>query len=227
MNHNMFNLNRLNSSMGRSIRKEYIHFSNPSSEIKYEWQTYKENVMINSKPQATEHIYSKTNFYMVVFVVENKMYLYRGHTVNTGDCRLEEHKQSAMTNPTSKFHKMLALADMDQVKIFVTETRSLSNRTEAETHEMLLLEQDIKKFASSHEQMLDVRHRKKEVKEIKACDTKQIPEEEFKKITDGKQIEVHITNRESKKLIQLRYTVDGKRQTKEIRYIKCGYEEGM
>ena len=98
---------------------------------------------------------------MVVFVVEDKIYLCRGHTVNTGDWRLEEHKQSAMTNPTSKFHKMLALADMDKVKIFVTETKQMSNRTEAETHDMLLLDEDMKKVADSHKQMLNVRHRKK------------------------------------------------------------------
>ena len=140
---------------------------------------------------------------------------------------MEEHKQSAMTNPTSKFHKMLALADMDQVKIFVTETRSLSNRTEAEAHEMILLEQDIKKYANSHEKMLNVRHRKKEVKEIKACDTKQIPEEEFKKITDGNQIEVHIANNERLQRLQLRYMEGGKRKCKEIGYARCGLEEAM
>ena len=100
----------------------------------------------------------------------------------------------------------------------------MSNRTEAEAYEMLLLEQDFKKY---DKQMLNTRHRKKEVKEIKVCETKQIPSAEFKKITDGKQIEVRITNLEKQKIVKLRYTVDGKRQCKEIRYIKCGYDEAM
>ena len=67
----------------------------------------------------------------------------------------------------------------------------------------------------------------KEVKEIQLCDTKQISKEDFKNITDGKQIEVHITNLETQKILKVRYTVDGKRQCKEIRYVRCGLEEAM
>jgi hypothetical protein len=119
---------------------------------------------------------------------------------------------------------MLCCTDFDKVKIVITETKNLSNRTEAEAYEMVLLEEDIKKYGK---QMLNVRHRKKEIKEIQVCDTKQISKEDFKQITDGKVIEVHITNLENRKTLKVRYTVDGNRQCKEIRYAKCGLEEGM
>ena len=39
MNHIMFNLNRLNSAVGRYVRKDYIHLCNPSSKKTYKWQT--------------------------------------------------------------------------------------------------------------------------------------------------------------------------------------------
>ena len=39
---------------------------------------------------------------------------------------------------------MLAVTDFDKVKIVITETKNLSNRTEAESYEMVLLEEDIK-----------------------------------------------------------------------------------
>ena len=106
----MFNLNRLNSAMGRSTRKEYIHFSNPSPEIKYEWQEYPVNVTVKSKPMNTDIRYSKTNFYIINFELDGILYYYRGHTVNSGSWRLSEHLTSATQNPTSKFHKKQALA---------------------------------------------------------------------------------------------------------------------
>ena len=53
---------------------------------------------------------------------------------------------------------MLAVTDFDKVKIVITETKNLSNRTEAESYEMILLVEDIKKYCK---QMLNVRHRKK------------------------------------------------------------------
>jgi len=69
---------------------------------------------------------------------------------------LNEHFTSAAQNPTSKFHKTLALADFDKVTITVTETGSFSCRAGAEVHEMALLEQDLKKY-----NMINIRHRKK------------------------------------------------------------------
>ena len=75
--------------------------------------------------------------------------------------------------------------------------------------------------------MLNIGHRKKETKEIQLCYTKQISKEEFRKITDGKQIEVHITNLEKQKVLRVRYTVSGKRQCKEVGYARCGLDEGM
>jgi hypothetical protein len=194
MDHVMFNLNRLNSAMGRAVRKDLIHFSHTSPEVQYKWQRYKDNVIIKSKPKNTDRRYSNTNFYLVKLIVEDKLYYYRGHTVNTGDWRLNEHKLIATTNPTSKFHKMLALADFNKVSIEVTETRSLSNRTEAEAQEMLLLEQDCIKYGK---QMLNVRHRKKDIKEIKASETKQISKEEYEKLTKQKKnTGFHIQSRE-------------------------------
>ena len=59
------------------------------------------------------------------------------------------------------------------------------------------------------------------------CDTKQISKEEFKRITDGKQIEVHITNLETQKILRVRYTMNGKRQCKEVGYARCGLEKAM
>jgi hypothetical protein len=179
----MFNLNRLNSAMGRAVRKDLIHFSHPSSKVKYKWQRYKDNVVITSKPKNTDKRYSNTNFYSVKLEVKGQIYYYRGHTVNTGDWRLNEHKLIATTNPTSKFHKMLALADFNKVSIEVTETRSLLNRTEAEAQEMLFLEEDLRKWGK---QMLNVRHRKKDIKEIKASETKQISKEEYEKLSKQK-----------------------------------------
>ena len=40
-------------------------------------------------------------------------------------------------------------------------------------------------------------------------------------------IEVHIANNERLQRLQLRYTVGGKRQCREIRYIQCGYDMAM
>jgi len=224
MDHGMFNLSRLNSAMGRAVRKDLIHFSHPSSEVQYKWQRYKDNVIIKSKPKNTDKRYSNTNFYLVKLEVSGEIYYYRGHTVNTGDWRLNEHKLIATTNPTSKFHKMLAFADFNKVSIEVTETRSLSNRTEAEAQEMLLLEQDLKKYGK---QMLNVRHRKKDIKEITASNTKQISKEDYEKLIKGKKVEVHIYNLESKKTIMISHTVNGKRNCKYVRYIRCGLEKGM
>ena len=223
MDHRMFNLNRLNSAMGRATRKDYIHFSNPSPEIKYEWQVYPDNVTVKSKPKNTDKRYNKTNFYMVIFTVEDKMYMYRGHTVNSGQWRLNEHFTSATQNPTSKFHKKLALADFDKVKIFITETRSFSCRTAAEAHEMLLLEEDIKKYDKA---MVNVRHRKKEVKEIVPSKTKQITEAEYEKISKPK-IEIYITNLEKRETLRVHYTVNGKRIDKYVRYTRSGYDKGL
>jgi hypothetical protein len=176
MNHKMFNLNRLNSAMGRSIRKDLIHFSNPSSEIRYKWQVYPLNVTAKSKPMNTDERYKHTNFYLVSFELEGIRYYYRGHTVNSASWRLNEHFTSATQNPSSKFHRKLALSAFDKVTIQITETGSFSCRAGAEMHEMHLLEQDLKKY-----NMLNIRHRKKEVKEIQVCDTKQISKEDFKK----------------------------------------------
>jgi hypothetical protein len=108
---------------------------------------------------------------------------------------------------------MLALADFNKVSIEVTETRSLSNRTEAEAQEMLLLEQDCIKYGK---QMLNVRHRKKDIKEIKASETKQISKEEYEKLTKQKKIEVHIYNLENKKTILISHTVNGKKNCKSL-----------
>ena len=218
----MFNLNRLNSAMGRSIRKDFIHFSNPSSEIQYGWQVYPDNKTVKSKPTNTDERYKHTNFYLVSFELEGIRYYYRGHTVNSASWRLNEHFTSATQNPSSKFHRKLALTSFDKVTIQITETGSFSCRSGAEMHEMHLLEQDLKKY-----NMLNIRHRKKEVKEIQVCDTKQISKEDFKKITDGKPIEVHVANNERLQRLQLRYTVNGKRQCREVGYARCGLEEGM
>ena len=164
----------------------------------------------------TDERYKNTNFYLVSFELEGIRYYY------TGKWRLNEHFTSATQHPTSKFHKKLALADFDKVTFTITETGSFSCRAAAEMHEMVLLEEDLKKH-----NMLNIRHRKKEIKEIQVCDTKQISKEDFKKITDGKQIKVHIANNERLQRLQLRYTVDGKRQCREIGYARCGLEEGM
>ena len=122
----------------------------------------------------------------------------------------------------ANFIKKLCLVCFDKVTIQITETGSFSCRSGAEMHEMYLLEQDLKKY-----NMLNIRHREKEIKEIQVCDTKQISKEDFKKITDGKQIEVHITNLEKQKVLRVRYTVNGKRQCKEVGYVRCGLEEAM
>ena len=47
------------------------------------------------------------------------------------------------------------------------------------------------------------------------------------KMNDGKQIEVHIANLETQKILRVRYTMNGKRQCREIRYARCGLEEAM
>jgi hypothetical protein len=178
--------------------------------------------MVKSKPTNTDARYKHTNFYLVSFELEGIRYYYRGHTVNSASWRLNEHFTSATQNPSSKFHRTLALTNFDKVTIQITETGSFSCRSGAEMHEMALLEQDLKKY-----NMLNIRHRKKEVKEIQICDTKQISKEDFKKITDGKQIEVHITNLETQKVLRVRYTVNGNRQCKEVGYARCGLEKAM
>ena len=48
---------------------------------------------------------------------------------------------------------------------------------------MLFLEGDLRKYGK---QMLIVRHRKKDVKEIKASEAKQISKEEYEKLTKQK-----------------------------------------
>jgi hypothetical protein len=132
---------------------------------------------------------------------------YRGHTIKVGDARLEEHKLKAMTNPTSRFHKKLAITDFKHVTIQVTETRCVSNRCEAEKHEMVLLDTDGLTL-----KMLNTRTRAKEVQEIEVAEVKPITEEKFEELAKSKRIRVNITVDKKIEIIELRYTHEGKRQ---------------
>ena len=221
MDHWLFNLNRLNSAMGRAVSKDLIHFSNPSTTKVYEWQKYKRYVVLKSKPNNIDERYQYTIFYLIILCG----YYYRGHTVKHETVRLEEHFLESMTNPTSKFHKRLAITDHSKVTIEVTETQCFSNRSQAEYHELNLLQKDIEKYGK--DKMLNTRHRKKEVKEIKESIVKTISAEEWKKLEEGKQVHVSITVDEAKKRIRLRYTLNGKHECKEIRYKREGLEEAM
>jgi hypothetical protein len=222
MDHWLFNLNRLNSSMGRAVSKNLIHFSNPSHTKVYEWQKYKRCVVLKSKPNNINERYQQTKNYLVNL---NNEYYYRGHTFKHETVRLEEHFLESMTNPTSKFHKRLAITDHSKVTIEVTETQCFSNRSQAEYHEMMLLEQDIKRFGK--DKMLNTRHRKKEVKEIKESIVKTISAEEYKKLEDGKQIHISITVNKKLQYIILRYTLNGKQERKKKGFARIGLEEAM
>ena len=74
--------------------------------------------------------------------------------------------------------------------------------------------------------MLNVRHRKKEIKEITPSKTKQITEAEYEKIAKQKP-EIHINNLEKRETLRIHYTVNGKRIDKYIRYTRCGYDKGL
>ena len=137
---------------------------------------------------------------------------------------MEEHLTLSRTHATDRFHKKLAQADHSLVTIETTHVKHFSNRAEAEDFEMKLLENDSKIYPKL---MLNTRHKRKEVKQIKEANVNTITEAEYREMTEDKKIKVNVTVDEDRQRILLRYTVDGKRESKQINYKACGYEKGM
>jgi len=83
--------------------------------------------------------------------------IYRGHTIQDPQVRLQEHWDEARTNPTNKFHKFLINQNLGDIDIVVTEIRKINNRQEVEDYEMILLKQDL----SAGHKMLNTKKKNK------------------------------------------------------------------
>ena len=184
MDHPRFSLNRFNSAVGRAVRADLVHFSNTDTSKQYEWQQYPTHVYLNDKPQNTDKRYKKTIFYIITLVLRGVKYYYRGHTIlRKAEARLEEHLHLSRTHATDRFHKKLAQADHSLVTIETTHVKHFSSRAEAEYFEMKLLEKDSKTYPKL---MLNTRHKRKDVKQIKEASVNTITESEYRELTEDK-----------------------------------------
>jgi len=135
MDKNTFDRNLFNSAVGRSTCRANVHFSNTDTNRIYEWATHRQIVIVDSKPCHNSNGYGNTSCYVVTC---KEIPIYRGHTIQDPQVRLQEHWDEARTNPTNKFHKFLINQNPYDIDIGVNEIKKLNNRQEAEDYEMLL-----------------------------------------------------------------------------------------
>ena len=106
MEKKMFDRNLLNSATGRSACREHVHFSNTDPTRVYEWAKYRQFVIVDSRPCHNSNGYDNTDFYLVICKGEP---IYRGHSIQGPEARLQEHWEDArkmqQTNFISFFNK--------------------------------------------------------------------------------------------------------------------------
>ena len=97
-------INLFNSATGRSTCRANVHLSNSDPNYVYEWATYRKTVIVDSRPCHNSNGYNNIGCYVVRC---QGIPIYRGHTIQDPQVRLQEHWDEARTNPTNKVHKFL------------------------------------------------------------------------------------------------------------------------
>jgi hypothetical protein len=226
MDNRNFTRNRLNSAIGRAMNSDHIHFHNCDTDKVYAWHEYRSKVYVNVIPENPDKKYENTIIYRIE-VIDNKdnIFYYVGHTtLATAQLRLQRHLRDSRHHITDKFHNMLANVDHSKVKVVKEMKKSFRNKAEAEDFEMNCIEKALVKYPG---QMLNIRTKRQEHKPIVQSEQKTMTKEEYLNIAQDKKIKVNITILKNTERIQLRYTIDGKRKIKEIRYKECGLDKGM
>ena len=124
MSTNIFDRNLFNSATGRSTCRAHVHFSNTDPNRVYEWAKYREFVIVDSRPCHNSNGYNNTGYYVVRC---QGIPIYRGHSIQDPETRLQEHWDAARKNATHKFHKFLINQNPEDFAIVVTETNKLNN----------------------------------------------------------------------------------------------------
>ena len=83
-----FDNNLLNSATGRATCRDHVHFSNTDPNHVYEWATCRKLVILDSRPCHNSNGYNNTSRYVVTC---KEIPIYRGHTIQDLEARLQEH----------------------------------------------------------------------------------------------------------------------------------------
>ena len=97
---NIFDINLFDSATGRSTCRANVHFSNIDPEHVYEWATYRKTVIVDSKPCHNSNGYNNIGYYVVWC---QGIPMYRGHTIQDPQARLQDHWGEARKIPHINF----------------------------------------------------------------------------------------------------------------------------
>ena len=109
-----FNLNRLNSAIGRTINKDLVHLDLKDKDKYFEWYEDTDHIIINPMQNNNDPLYNQTRHYEVR---EGDKVIYVGLTTQTTEKRMMEHWETARNNPRDTFHKYLINCNENDIKI--------------------------------------------------------------------------------------------------------------
>jgi len=225
-----FNLNRLNSAIGRTINKDLVHLDLKHKDKYFEWHKYEDHIIINPMSNNDDHLYDTTWHYEIR---ENGKVIYVGLTTRTIHERLNEHWKTAKTNPRDNFHKYLINCNENEITITTNdypEPLKHRNKADAEKFE----NQHIKSyFVDCKNTLLNTKTELKAFKgrePIKLTNTDKediLTLDKLNQLKNSSLITPTIYDDKKNQQLKIYFRIDGVRIDKKVRYKKRGLEEAM
>lgn len=227
-----FNLNRLNSAIGRTINKDLVHLELKNKDKYFDWYKYDDHIIINPMPNNNDPLYSTTWHYEIR---ENRKVIYVGLTTQTIEKRLKEHWETARTNPRDTFHKYLINCNEKEITITTNdypEPIKHRNRADAEQFE----NRHIKSyFVDDKNALLNT---KTEIKTFKGREPIKLTNIDNDKLltldklneikhASSKLITPTIYDDKKNKTLEVYFTMNKQSRKTKFRYSKVGLEEAL
>lgn len=227
-----FNLNRLNSAIGRSINKDLVHLDLKDKDKYFDWYQYDDHIIINPMPNNNDPLYSATWHYEIR---ENGKVIYVGLTTQTIVKRLKEHWETARTNPRDTFHKYLINCNENEITITTNDyPKPIKHRNKADAEQFE--NQHIKSYCVDDKNtLLNSRIEVKAFQGREPIKLTHIDNDQFLtldklneiKNSSNKLVTPTVYNNTKIKTLRVYFTMNKQIHDSKFRYSKCGLEEAM